>query len=654
MRRTSFIIYLLFFFFLISGIGVNVRGQDTGLFFFDTFFGDFESLPRSSSVPSILNNSRKASPTSGFFSNSINSTNQAASPSIVVTRSLLNIDLLQRNLGVNSPQQLVQNFNWSVSYKGFYSSPEWLNYKSDIFKTYGNSPETALWFKSQERMFGKFLKINNQAFGRSSLIKGEVGESMMNRFYTKDGWEIFNGKRGTNGFDGLYVKRHNGVISDWLAVEAKTDKASLQMTQHGRQMSSEWIKYNLDELLDNAKKEYSRNPTLANEQRIADLEQIMRLPGRTPRMFRAAICVNDGKTFFELKNMDVNEQIIGKPMLLDMQGDIRLLPKKFQAMRNDYYQNLRTEIAKVSPSNAQAITDRMRKAFESGEIKNGKDWTRVLARELRDDKLSKTKEIARRMGMEENTRTASTKVNDTLYNYSGVIASAAMVAGFVIAQDAMVNGITKQTFLKAGAIAGVTTAVALTINYGINKAVQVTSEHLARRALEQAGKRITEKAVAKEAQALAPALGKALSGGFQIVTGALLVIKTFWDYEHNTITRRDLAVETGIITTTTAAGLWVTIAIATAAGTKAGTATGTAITPGWGTVIGGVIGLVGGAASGGYLYYVSCERRERMEREQAIRAEWETSHNREQLSKRISDLYNSYNEKLQLAWEQLL
>ncbi len=650
MRRISFIIFLLAF--LTLGMGANARGQDTGLFFFDTFFGGSDPLPRSSAVPSTLSNSNKAGVTSGIFSSSIKSTRQTVSPSVLAARPLLTIDILQRNLGVNSPQQLVQNYNWSVGYKGFFSSPEWQNYRSDIYATLGNSPETDLWFRGQERLFGRYLRINNQAFGRSSLIKGEVGESIMNRFYTKDGWEIFNGKRGTNGFDGLYVRRHNGVISDWLAVEAKTDRASLQMTQHGRQMSPEWIRHNLDELLDMAKKEYSRNPTLANEQRIADLEQIMRLPGRTPRMFRATICVNDGKTFFELKNLDVNEQIIGKPMMVDMQCDIRLLPKKFQAIRNAYYQDLRTEIAKVSPSNAQAITDKMRMAFESGRIKNGRDWTRVLARELRDEKMSK--EIARRMGIEENKTLARTKVNDAIYNYSGVIVSAAMVAGFVIAQDAMANGITKYTFVKAGAVAGATTAVALTVNYGINKAVQITSEQLARRSLEQAGKKITEKAVAKEAQRLAPMLGKAVGGGIQVFTGVIFVGKAWWDYEHNTITRQDLAVETGIITITTAAGLWVTIATTTAAGAKAGAATGTAITPGWGTFIGCVIGLVGGAASGGYMYYVSSERRERLEREQANRAEWETFHSRERLSKRISELQESYDEKLQLAWGQLL
>ena len=70
---------------------------------------------------------------------------------------------------------------------------------------------------------------------------GLINENLMNKYFQSTGWTKIEGEVGRNGIDGLFIKEKNGVIVDVLIVESKYNKSGLQHTQHGKQMSKQWI-----------------------------------------------------------------------------------------------------------------------------------------------------------------------------------------------------------------------------------------------------------------------------------------------------------------------------------------------------------------------------------------------------------------------------
>ena len=194
----------------------------------------------------------------GIFSDSI--PNSAGVMSASSPRSSV---IFQRNLGAPNPVRWARQLPGTVNPEKFLSSSAWQTTRADILRTYGNNTEVNQYLEDQEFLFRKAIRINNIASSRSLDVKGNLAESLMDDFYSKDGWEILDGKRGRNGIDGLYVKRtKNGVIKDVIVVDAKSGTSHLKMTEHGMQLSPEWIDYNLGELLAKAEQEFLRNPLL--------------------------------------------------------------------------------------------------------------------------------------------------------------------------------------------------------------------------------------------------------------------------------------------------------------------------------------------------------------------------------------------------------
>ena len=77
---------------------------------------------------------------------------------------------------------------------------------------------------------------------------GAINETLMNKYFKSTGWTKLEGEVGRNGIDGLFVKRKNGVISDVIIAESKYNKSGLQHTQHGKQMSKQWVLKKLEAL----------------------------------------------------------------------------------------------------------------------------------------------------------------------------------------------------------------------------------------------------------------------------------------------------------------------------------------------------------------------------------------------------------------------
>ncbi|MCT7909058.1 hypothetical protein N5915_05750 [Arcobacter lacus] len=100
--------------------------------------------------------------------------------------------------------------------------------------------------------------------GLTKQYNGKISEIHMDSFYKKGGWEkLPSSVKNINGIDGLYIKRKNGVVSDVLITDSKYNTSKLGTIDNGtiKQMSKDWIKFNLDELTKkdidpNLKKDY--------------------------------------------------------------------------------------------------------------------------------------------------------------------------------------------------------------------------------------------------------------------------------------------------------------------------------------------------------------------------------------------------------------
>ncbi len=242
---------------------------------------------------------------------------------------------------------------------------------------------------------------------------------------------------------------------------------------------------------------------------------------------------------------------------------------------------------------------------------------------------------------------------------SGMILSATVAAGFIIAHDAMRTGITLETFLKAGLASTAALGSGIILDYTINVLVTQTSKYIARRMLEQAGKKVTERAVAKLADKLAPVIGKSIGGGLQIMLSSAFIGKTIYDYYQGNISQTDMLVNVGIIALTTAGSVFFTC---TTTGTKVGAAIGVFFAGPPGAAAGGAIGagigiaigVIGGICSGGYTFYVENKRQESFLFETEQRVQWETRNNSLRYEERISELKRESEQMRNEAWQNLL
>ena len=97
-----------------------------------------------------------------------------------------------------------------------------------------------------------------------NLWVGQISENMMTRYFRSTNWEQAEGQVGRTGMDGLFVQREDGMIRDMLVVESKYNGALLADTNHGTQMSKDWLLRKLQEL----KSRYPDNPDYPTLERL--------------------------------------------------------------------------------------------------------------------------------------------------------------------------------------------------------------------------------------------------------------------------------------------------------------------------------------------------------------------------------------------------
>lgn len=568
----------------------------------------------------------------GIFSNS---------PDPVSTPSASAI--FQKHIGAADHVQWAKQLPGTAK-KNFFSSSAWQATRADFLRTYGNNARVNQYLKHQEYLFNKEIRINNKAHFRSNDIKGNLAESLMDDFYTKDGWEIIDGKRGRNGFDGLYVRRtERGTITDWIATDAKSGASKLNMTSRGMQLSQEWVDGNLKDLLAMAEDEYRKSPSAATKQRIADLKQIMKIPGRCPRLYTMKIVSNGDKIQYRILNIDVDGNPVGKPMFVNMNTKNSGAMLK---MERAIYERLEKHISAYDPKGAAELVRKIKMAFQKGTIKKDPDLYRFIKREIPDNKLAMA--VAQELGEEPPRGSLAGIAGRNIGKNAKIMAgnTILLAAGFIIAHDAMRDGITLETFLKAGLVSIETLAVGIALDYTMNFLVTHTSKCVTEYWLKHTGKRVTEKAIAKLAEELAPGIGRIFGGGLQVLLAGFFIGKSIYDYNKGNITQTDMLVEVGIVSLTTAGTLFFTF-------TKAGAALGAVLGPG-GVVVGTIIGGVGAIASVGYTWYVEQKRQKNLLYEARLRAEWETENNKKRLEERKKELKKEAEALRESAWRGLL
>ena len=84
-------------------------------------------------------------------------------------------------------------------------------------------------------------KYPHMTIGQINMKVGSINENIMNKYFQSTGWSKIESEIGRNGIDGLFVKRRNGVIYDIIIAESKYNKSGLQHTNHGVQMTKQWI-----------------------------------------------------------------------------------------------------------------------------------------------------------------------------------------------------------------------------------------------------------------------------------------------------------------------------------------------------------------------------------------------------------------------------
>ncbi len=292
--------------------------------------------------------------------------------------------VFKQHFGVTSPTRYVRHAVGRLNADSIMASPRWQCYKRDMQRFFDRAP-LPQHFASHEYVLRRGIKERNMAATRSLNVKGSLGEMMMDAFYKKEGWEVINGKRGSIGIDGLYVKRRNGVIVDFLVADAKTGNARLGMTKRGLQLSPEWVEHQFKELRRTELAKPHPNPAL-----VSDFETLAKLHrtggGRTPRVFQMKIERQNGRvccavTHLKVRGEDGKSEVLSKPKPIDMQKDGRA--------QRAFYKNLKQQLEFCKVTRADAIVGKIEAQFKAGLIGSDSDLHHRLTKLIPDRVLAK-------------------------------------------------------------------------------------------------------------------------------------------------------------------------------------------------------------------------------------------------------------------------
>lgn len=93
------------------------------------------------------------------------------------------------------------------------------------------------------------LRQPSRSLVQANHAVGDISEQVMHRHFESTGWQRIDGQIGRSGIDGLFIKRNSqGHVREVLIAESKVNTSALQNTNHGEQMSRQWVQRKLQQL----------------------------------------------------------------------------------------------------------------------------------------------------------------------------------------------------------------------------------------------------------------------------------------------------------------------------------------------------------------------------------------------------------------------
>ena len=161
---------------------------------------------------------------------------------------------------------------------------------------------------------------------------GAVNEGLMLRFFENSGWKAVDGQVGRTGFDGLLVKVDDaGTVRDLLIVESKYNTSTLKATNHGKQMSDEWVRKKIQNL---------RNQSPDNEI-YSQIESFIEKGAYRAQLWNMQVA--NGKASIELKSVHSKDGSVSLHGVEDVERpppviDIRAPKSEFDRRFTNWYQ----------------------------------------------------------------------------------------------------------------------------------------------------------------------------------------------------------------------------------------------------------------------------------------------------------------------------
>ncbi len=540
-------------------------------------------------------------------------------------------EIFHRHLGAPNPTRWARNLPGTTNAEKFLAGQAWQNVRRDILRTYGDTAGTRQHLEYREHLFRKAIMSNNKAHFRSLNTKGDLAESLMDSYYTRNGWEIVDGKRGRQGFDGLYVRRSkSGRVVDFLIADAKSGHSRLSMTQHGRQLSRRWIRHNLSELIKGA-----ASATPFDAKRLADLEAIAALErqgrGRKPRVFSMKLEQHRGRTVYAIRHTDALGHV-ETATRYDMRR-----PGRYQ---RQIYRELREQIARYSPERAGRIVSRIRADIAAGRITSDSGIYSAIRNEVNDKRLAAA--ITQKLGDEPPRGTLAQRRGNTLLTPRSRRTNRNAAMGMLVLRGLNNGGLTMQALAQTAQDLAADVALDTATEQGSRVLANKGAQYLVAHELRKQGADASQKAISQGAARWTPALGKALGGGTLALTTLYSMGHNYHEFDAGNMSRNEMLVHVGF---NAAGGVASAVLVYAAAGSSAGPV---------GTIVGSALGL---AAVGGemlYAHWVAQEKEERMEKEAELLAQWNSRDEQEKKQRRIAELQAEAHAQREAAWKQLL
>lgn len=209
-------------------------------------------------------------------------------------------------------------------------------------------------------------------------VMGEATEGLMQDYFTSNGWTSIPGQVGRQGIDGLFVKMDkSGVIEDVLFVESKHNTSNLgtNLVCGIRQMSQDWLKCKIDDLIRNSSKDGTSQEQTRQYEQIRKHVDTNNYRGR---LWRADL--HEGKLSIDIQDVkstgtDLHtERLSGGNRYKIQNDDIDLKNPKnpFQEkIANNYFRNLDETLKNqgVPDSNRQKLMQEFRSHPETIQSK---------------------------------------------------------------------------------------------------------------------------------------------------------------------------------------------------------------------------------------------------------------------------------------------